>query len=265
MFFVDFVFNRKGRKGFYFVNSTFGLVSQGTQRKTKCDLQLTKSSQQSYSPIRKDYLVCCLVKSGNCMKMEASFETLIASYMENKIGISEGFLSDELCEHLKRNLLALNNTQQLQKAGIGNDAKKTHNDLIRNDKIYWLDKRHNNVFENEFFAKMDAFVAYLNESCFTNIKSYEFHYSLYETGSFYRSHFDQFEDDSKRQFSMISYLNANWQTNDGGELLIHQKNNNQSIAPTQGKTVFFKSDELEHEVLVTNERRMSVCGWLKRG
>jgi len=198
-------------------------------------------------------------------QMEVSFETLIASYIENKVGISEGFLSDGLCEHLKSNLLALNSEHQLQTAGIGNDTKRIHNNLIRNDKIYWLDKKNNNEFENEFFVKIDAFVRYLNSSCFTNIKSYEFHYSLYETGSFYRSHFDQFEDDSKRQFSMISYLNANWQTADGGELLIHQNNNNQSIAPTQGKTVFFKSDELEHEVLVTNERRMSVCGWLKRG
>jgi SM-20-related protein len=88
---------------------------------------------------------------------------------------------------------------------------------------------------------------------------------LYESGSFYRPHFDQFEDDAKRQFSMISYLNANWELKDGGELKIYQDNNNQTIAPTQGKTVFFKSHDLEHEVLVTNERRMSVTGWLKRG
>jgi len=197
--------------------------------------------------------------------MENSFETLITSYIANKVGMTEDFLSADLCEHLKANLLNLNSEHQMQTAGVGNDGKRVHNELIRNDKIYWLDRKHNNVFENAFFTKMDAFVAYLNKSCYTNIKSYEFHYSLYETGSFYRPHLDQFEDDSKRQFSMISYLNANWQTNDGGELLIHQEENNQTISPTQGKTVFFKSDELEHEVLVTNERRMSVCGWLKRG
>jgi SM-20-related protein len=63
---------------------------------------------------------------------------------------------------------------------------------------------------------------------------------------------------------MISYLNDNWTAKDGGELLIHQTDANQKIAPTQGKTVFFKSNELEHEVLVTQERRMSVTGWLKR-
>ncbi|WP_395063304.1 2OG-Fe(II) oxygenase [Flavobacterium sp.] len=197
--------------------------------------------------------------------MEASFEALITSYIENKIGIADHFLSDDLCYHLKMNLLALNEDQQMKKAGVGNDGKMIHDDLIRNDKIYWLDKAHNNIYENEFFAKIDAFVLYLNESCYTNIKGYEFHYSLYEPGSFYRPHFDQFEDDSKRQYSMISYLNPHWKAADGGELLIHQKPNNHSISPMQGKTIFFKSDELEHEVLVTNERRFSVTGWLKRG
>ena len=32
-----------------------------------------------------------------------------------------------------------------------------------------------------------------------------------------------------------------------------------------GKSVFFKSNELEHEVLVTYLPRMSITGWLKTG
>jgi SM-20-related protein len=197
--------------------------------------------------------------------MENSFETLIASYIENKVGISEHFLSDELANNLKQNLLSLNDDNQLLAAGTGNDNKLVHNAKVRSDTIYWLDKKHNNVHENAFFVLIEAFILYLNQSCFAGITGYEFHYSLYEKGSFYKKHLDQFQDNSNRQFSMISYLNCNWQTQDGGELLIHQTNNNQTIAPTQGKTVFFKSNELEHEVLETNERRMSVTGWLKRG
>ncbi len=197
--------------------------------------------------------------------MEASFETLINTYIINKVGISEDFLGKALCQNLALHLLALNAADVLKEAEIGNDSKTTQNTLIRSDKIHWLDKSHNNEFENEFFAKIDAFVAYLNMSCYTNISSYEFHYSLYEKGSFYKPHFDQFENDNHRQFSMISYLNPNWQPQDGGELHIYQTNNNQMISPTESKTVFFKSDELKHEVLVTNERRLSVTGWLKRG
>jgi len=197
--------------------------------------------------------------------MNVSFETLITSYVEDKVGIAENFLSHDLCHNLKENLLSFNDSDLLILAGVGNEGKMVHNQLIRSDKIYWLDKKHNNAFEAEFFDTMDAFVAYLNENCFTSIKSYEFHYSLYEAGSFYRPHLDQFEDDSKRQFSMMNYLNADWQKKDGGELLIHQNQHKQTIAPTQGKTVFFKSDELLHEVVLTNKRRMSVTGWLKRG
>jgi SM-20-related protein len=196
--------------------------------------------------------------------MDDSFETLVASYIENKVGIAEHFISDALANHLKENLLRLLKNQQLVAAGTGNDKKLTHNALVRNDVIYWLDKKNNNVYENEFFVQIEAFIAFLNANCYAGITGYEFHYSLYETGSFYRKHLDQFQDNTSRQFSMISYLNNNWQEKDGGELLIHQVGNDQKIAPTQGKTVFFKSNELVHEVLVTHERRMSVTGWLKR-
>ncbi len=197
--------------------------------------------------------------------MENHFEDLITSYLDNKIGISEHFLTDELCNHLKENLLLLIDGNQLVKAGTGNDNKLVHNQKVRNDTIYWLDKKHNNVHENAFFVQIEAFILYLNQTCYAGITDYEFHYSLFEKGSFYKKHIDQFQDNAKRQFSMISYLSSNWQTKDGGELLIHQTNNNQKIAPNQGKTVFFKSDELAHEVLETNERRMSITGWLKRG
>ena len=196
--------------------------------------------------------------------MEKRYEDLIAGYIKNKIGISDHFLNDDLCEHLKNNLMSLNEEKLMQNAGIGNDNLKNHNDLIRRDSIYWLDKKHNNPYENEFLEKMDNLVIYLNQTCYTNIKSHEFHYSLFESGDFYRKHLDQFKDDSSRQLSIIIYLNPNWEAKDGGELLVYQVNNNQAISPTQGKTVFFKSSELEHEVLVTQQPRMSITGWLKR-
>ena len=195
--------------------------------------------------------------------MENNFETLISTYIENKVGISEHFLSNTLANNLKLNLIALNTKSLLVEAGIGNAEKVAYDGAIRSDSIYWLDKKHNNAFENEFFALIEEFILYLNRSCFAGITGYEFHYSLYESGDFYLKHLDQFKNNPSRKYSMISYLNADWQESDGGELLIHQLDNNQKIAPTQGKTVFFKSDELVHEVLVTHNTRLSITGWLK--
>lgn len=195
--------------------------------------------------------------------MTDGFEALIATYIENKVGIANHFLSDQLANDLKDNLIALQQKSLLLHAGTGNAENISYDATVRSDSIYWLDKKHNDPHENAFFLQIEAFIAYLNESCYAGITGYEFHYALYEKGDFYLKHFDQFQSNSSRKFSMISYLNTDWKEEDGGELLIHQLNNNQKITPTQGKTVFFKSDELAHEVLKTQHTRMSITGWLK--
>jgi SM-20-related protein len=196
--------------------------------------------------------------------MEDSFEALIASYIATKVGMVENFIGTSLSKNLTDTILALHQKELLIPAGVGNIQKLQHNQLIRKDIIYWLDRKNNNIYENEFLTQIEAFICYLNESCFAGITGYEFHYSLYEKGAFYRKHLDQFQDNSSRQFSLISYLNLDWKIEDGGELCIYQENNIQKISPTNGKTIFFKSNELVHEVLTTQKQRLSITGWLKR-
>ena len=195
--------------------------------------------------------------------MENIFNTLIDSFIQNKVGIAENFLSKSLSLHLKQNLVTLYQEKLLKNAGTGNLEQFKQDSLFRSDIIYWLDRKHNDVHENIFFDLMDAFVIFLNSTCYTSITSYEFHYTLYEKGSFYKRHIDQFKSNDSRQFSMIMYLNSEWKEADGGELCIHHEGRTEHIPPTSGKSVFFKSSELEHEVLVSNEPRMSITGWLK--
>ena len=195
--------------------------------------------------------------------MEKIFNTLIDSFIENKVGIAENFLSKSLSLHLKENLTTLYKEKLLKIAGTGNNVNFKQDNLFRNDIIYWLDRKHNDKHENLFFDLMDDFVIFLNKTCYTSITSYEFHYTLYEIGSFYKKHIDQFKSNDSRQFSMIMYLNSEWEENDGGELCIHHKNRIENISPVGGKSVFFKSSELEHEVLISNKLRMSITGWLK--
>ena len=195
--------------------------------------------------------------------MQAIFDSLIDSFIQDKVGIADDFLSKILSAHLKENLIALYANKQLLLAGTGNLTGLTHDKLTRSDKIYWLDREHNNVHENSFFELMDSFVKYLNSSCYTGITGYEFHYTLYEKGSFYKRHLDQFRNNKSREYSMIMYLNDNWQQQDGGELCVFHNDHLQTIAPQNGKCVFFKSSELEHEVLLTHQPRLSITGWLK--
>ena len=192
--------------------------------------------------------------------MDIIFDKLIDSYLATEVGMVNNFLSKALSAHLADNITALYANDLLLSAGTGNDILVNHNKLIRSDKIYWLDRIHNNSYENDFFNLMDRFVNYLNSTCYTGITGYEFHYTLYEKGSFYKRHLDNFKLNGTRVFSMIMYLNSKV---DGGELRIYQGSSFQDITPDAGKSVFFKSNELEHEVLITYLPRMSVTGWLK--
>ncbi|WP_233164625.1 2OG-Fe(II) oxygenase [Pedobacter sp. ASV28] len=195
--------------------------------------------------------------------MEKIFDELIDSFIKNKVGIAENFLTIELSNHLKENLLRLFKNKKLTAAGIGNQKLVDHDKFIRSDQIYWLDRKNDNPHENAFFDLMDLFVAYLNETCYTGITGYEFHYTLYEKGAFYLKHLDQFRNNDSRKYSIVMYLNTSWNINDGGELCIHHPKRLQLISPNEGKSVFFKSDELVHEVLLTHQQRLSITGWLK--
>ena len=195
--------------------------------------------------------------------MQAIFDTLINSFIENEVGITENFLSLSLAAFLKENLITLHHNEKLLNAGTGNSILIAHDKLVRGDKIHWLDRAHEDLHENSFFNLIDSFIKYLNATCYTGITGYEFHYTLYEKGSFYKKHLDQFHSNKSRAYSMIMYLNADWKEVDGGELCIHHKYSLQNISPLNRKCVFFKSSDLVHEVLVTQEPRFSITGWLK--
>ncbi|CAG5068594.1 hypothetical protein DYBT9623_01326 [Dyadobacter sp. CECT 9623] len=197
--------------------------------------------------------------------LQTAFDTLIDSYIDNKVGIAENFLNATLANQLREKLAALHSQGHFQSAGTGNEKIILHDKLYRSDMIYWLDRKHNDPVENEFFDLMDSFVLHLNSTCYTGITGYEFHYAMYPAGSFYKKHLDQFRNNPSRQYSMITYLNPDWQEGNGGELRIHHADSEQDISPVSGKSVFFKSSELEHEVLVTNTARLSITGWLKVG
>ena len=196
--------------------------------------------------------------------MDNRFDLLIDSYLDNKIGIDTDFFNEDLSIGLQQNILQLQKDDLMTNAGIGNATTRDTKQTMRKDKIYWMDKSSDNKYEQEFLRLVEDFIEYLNRTCYTGINGYEFHYAVYEQGSFYKRHRDQFKNDSDRKFSLINYLNNDWQEEDGGQLLVYHDKAVQNILPHSQTTVFFKSDEMEHEVTKANRCRMSVSGWLKQ-
>ena len=192
------------------------------------------------------------------------FDLLIDTYLDNKIGIDVDFLTEELSAGLQQNILQLQKDDLMTFAGVGNETVMDTKQQMRGDKIFWMDKSHDNVFEQEFLSHIENFIERLNSTCYTGINSYEFHYAVYGQGTSYKRHKDQFKNDSNRKFSLINYLNNNWAEEDGGQLMFYQNGESQKIQPQSQTAVFFKSDEMEHEVTTANRSRMSITGWLKQ-
>lgn len=193
------------------------------------------------------------------------FEELIQGLIDNQYGCCNDFILPSTLEGLRNNMSMLIALGDMKSAGIGNKIDFQKNELIRSDKINWIEERSTDLYEEVYLKKIWGFINYLNKTCFTSIKTFESHYANYESGSFYKRHIDQFKSEKGRKYSIVLYLNQNWEEKDGGMLSLYPLLGEQKdIAPLEGRMVFFRSDEMEHEVhpSLTRERK-SIAGWFK--
>jgi SM-20-related protein len=193
------------------------------------------------------------------------FESLIQGFMDNQFGLCDNFVSSDIIDGLAQMLLSNKSTGLMHPAGVGKRFDFQKNTEVRGDLIKWIENHTGNFFEQYYIKKVERFIQYLNETCYTSINSWEFHYANYEVGSFYKRHLDQFKTDKGRKFSLVLYLNKSWTESDGGLLAIYLADQSQhDFLPFSGRLVFFKSDQIEHEVYPSTTReRMSIAGWLK--
>ncbi|MCB0630087.1 MAG: 2OG-Fe(II) oxygenase [Lewinella sp.] len=196
--------------------------------------------------------------------VETAFEALIDGIVDRHFAVLDGFLSELEVVSLRSSFEQKLEDGAFHRAGIGQGEQHTRDAEFRGDLIHWLDRSTALPTGQAFLDRMDGFVSYLNRTCYTGLNGYEFHYAVYPTGTFYKRHLDQFHQDDHRRYSVICYLNDNWQPEDGGELVIYHPDGDVVIEPLGGRVVFFESALLEHEVLPARRDRYSLTGWLRR-
>jgi SM-20-related protein len=199
------------------------------------------------------------------IREQNQFEGLIQGLIDNEYGCCNDFILPETVDGLIANIQRLSDSDGMIPSGLGNKGDFKKDLSIRGDKINWIDGQSTNPFEVIYLNKIEKFIVYLNQTCFTAIKSFESHYSSYEKSSFYKRHLDQFKNEKGRKYSIVLYLNADWGKEDGGLLSLYPKGGEQiSISPLGGRMVLFRSDEMEHEVNPSFTRqRNSIAGWMK--
>ena len=199
------------------------------------------------------------------LEQEEKFELLIQGILENGYGIYDDFLDKVEVESLLKTFSKRYQQGKFKEASIGKFSEVQKNVEIRGDEILWLEHESTDLAERILLDKNQAFVNYLNKTCYLGIKNTEIHFAKFGVGKFYRRHRDTFTSKRGRILSVIYYLNVNWIPEDGGNLIIYTNKNNLenaiSIAPLAGRMVCLESEKLDHEVTEAFSNRFSVTGW----
>ncbi len=197
------------------------------------------------------------------MQQKRVFESIVEQISAQNYAIIQYLNPDKTLRGLYQQLQTITNNHQLSNAGIGAKTNYQKNEAIRSDQIHWIDEQRTIREEKDFLQRIGNLSDYLNRTCYTGIRGREFHYARFETGAFYKRHIDRFNNDNARKFSVITYLNPQWNPDFGGELVLYLNNQTISVLPEWGCTVIFPSHLIEHEVLPASQPRLSLTGWLK--
>ena len=192
---------------------------------------------------------------------EEQWIRLMDDLAENDYVTADQFIDDEMYTRIMNFFREKEENDQLTKAGIGSSGEFKVDSSVRGDFIYWLERDNDQKMET-FFSLMDELVDALRKYCYLSLSGSEFHIAKYPAGSYYKKHLDQFNNRSNRMITVLLYLNENWKPGDGGELKIYGKDQNILVEPVARRLLLFKSDKIEHEVLVTRVPRYSLTGWL---
>lgn len=152
--------------------------------------------------------------------------------------------------------------ESFQEAAIGRDQEHMKNIFVRSQKLSWI--MGDSTVGANWLKWADSLQYYLNRHLFLGLFSFESHYARYSPGDFYKRHYDAFKGETSRKLSIVVYLNRNWLSADGGELVLYKEDGDKTgvkVIPSFATVVVFLSSEYPHEVLTTQRDRYSIAGW----
>ena len=192
------------------------------------------------------------------------FEAIVNDLSTSGYSIQPDALPVELADTLRQSVMGMDN-EVFKSAGVGRDGLHQINQQVRRDTIHWIDEQ--SAAGRDWLTWMGQLQGVINRQLFLGLDFYESHFSQYGIGSFYKRHLDAFVGQGNRILSTVTYLNPNWPSEAGGELVLYRNEDDESgikVAPEFATMVVFLSEEFQHEVLPTNQTRYSIAGWFRR-
>lgn len=181
--------------------------------------------------------------------------------------VLEGWPPLDLGERLLQELEELEARGDFRKAGIGRETSYRQRPDIRGDFIYWLDPEDSPPASRDFLELLEELRVLLSRNLMLGLRQVETHLAIYPPATGYQKHLDRFADSSAREVTFVTYLNRDWNEEDGGLLRLYSESApglvEAQIVPRMGTTAFFLSGAIWHEVTATTRRRYSATGWFR--
>lgn len=164
------------------------------------------------------------------------------------------FLGRELAERVRAEAPSV----PLRRAGL----RRGHelDEAVRSDEIAWLTADTATGVFAEAVAHFTALMQPLNEAAWLGLRSFDLQLSHYGPGARYARHLDAFPGQDNRRVTAIVYLNAGWGPAQGGQLRLHLAPPVE-LEPTMDRLVVFRSELVEHEVLLAQADRWALTAW----
>ena len=189
-------------------------------------------------------------------------QQVIDGLTKDRFSVFPNYFSNELISALYRELHHHLNENHLRAAHIGKGPRRTRAEDIRGDSILWLNG--GSTAQRAYLNEMEQLRLVFNRQLFLGLTELEAHFAYYPPGTGYRKHLDSFQNDNLRRVSIVTYLNPQWRSDDGGELLIYQEESIIAEIPPRGGTlVCFVSEDIPHRVAVAHHDRSSIAGWFR--
>lgn len=205
----------------------------------------------------------CSPESSNNSFDNTLFQRIADDLRYQGYSINPGALPADLTHALLSQLEELDKSQ-FDHAGIGRQQQHMQNNFVRSDEICWITGVSS--ADKKWLGWSYKLQLFLNRQLILGLFSFESHFAHYAPGDFYKRHYDSFKGEANRVLSIVVYLNQNWLSLQGGELVIYQNARDLDgikIQPGLATVVVFLSEDFPHEVLPANRDRYSIAGWYR--
>lgn len=190
------------------------------------------------------------------------YEKVAQGLSQDGMVVMDNFISEEVVDGLCARIHEYDHARRFHRAEVGHGINRQAILDVRRDRVMWIEQHDVTGQLAQVNQDLYALKDYLNRTCYLGIQDVEMHFAIYEPGGFYQRHLDQFKDNGNRVLTFILYLNIGWQPDHGGQLRIYLSDNDvKEIEPIAGRLVCFRSDVIEHEVVLAHHQRFTLTGW----